>query len=561
MTSKTQHTVSRTKGILTVGRTQKQKAVVITLNIEPAHKDNQQIAFRGMVKFSKRTRDHIKQVIVPLVDHILEELKVSRPGLVISATNLAVASISNVGIDVSGFSLDTGVFLGLLSQCLGVALADDIVTTGHIASERGDITAVKGIPAKLDAAILNPSIHRFIYPDLDRDRSLKVLSPNQRGLVSKAVMAARDSIEITSVRGIGDLVKAVFTDEAIVQASLKRGFFGYAKLKDTRKDPVSDTVCLLTHANEMRLWQALHGHLLYDRCERARALLQAYCEYFLNRQIYPTAIGKRLYQFVCALPPSIRRVSEAFPLIDTGLCIKVIQYATPSDHADVLRLFDAAHGQNIVHDKDANVASLDNIIETPDLGCLVFDRIAEKMNPRTLAHNFGISIDSARGSFVLGSSTVRSWDQFMEILQAFFVHLHRHVHSQTGVFIDVDRVRTEVSNLLEAAFKNKGGAKAAFARARDGTEGGLRSVLDVLTEHFKSEQQLKHVQCIFKDAVDGLEWDDRVKFIGGALERLRPLLPPEIRDEPPERFARGFEMLVQAYVQSLDQMDRALHAL
>ena len=45
------------------------------------------------------------------------------------------------------------------------------------------------------------------------------------------------------------------------------------------------------------------------------------------------------------------------------------------------------------------------------------------------------------------------------------------------------------------------------------------------------------------------------------LERLGPHLPPDIRAQPPARFARHYEPILQAYVRSLDRVRQILHNL
>jgi len=92
------------------------------------------------------------------------------------------------------------------------------------------------------------------------------------------------------------------------------------------------------------------------------------------------------------------------------------------------------------------------------------------------------------------------------------------------------------------------------------TQGGMRYVLDVLTEQFKMEEQEKHIDHVFKDALDPLDWNARVALIQALLDRLGPHLPPEIRSAPPERFARRWETIVRTYTQSLDHVKKALRA-
>jgi hypothetical protein len=89
----------------------------------------------------------------------------------------------------------------------------------------------------------------------------------------------------------------------------------------------------------------------------------------------------------------------------------------------------------------------------------------------------------------------------------------------------------------------------------------MRSVLDTLAEQYKRKRYADHVQRVFHEAVSALDWSDRVAFLRAALQRLGPFLPPELRDEPPERFVRQYEVIVQTYVQSLDKLSQLLRTL
>jgi len=66
--------------------------------------------------------------------------------------------------------------------------------------------------------------------------------------------------------------------------------------------------------------------------------------------------------------------------------------------------------------------------------------------------------------------------------------------------------------LLERAFANGGGFEAALAEARYPAHGGLRRVLDVVTDQYKAEQRSKHVSRVVREAIDPLDWDARVAF-------------------------------------------------
>ena len=127
--------------------------------------------------------------------------------------------------------------------------------------------------------------------------------------------------------------------------------------------------------------------------------------------------------------------------------------------------------------------------------------------------------------------------------------------------INNEIVAAEALALLERAFRDKGGVDGAQAEARHGINGGMRFILDVMTEQYKAEQQTKRVSRVFKAALDPLDWNARVQFMATFLERLGPHLPPEILAQPPARFARHYEPILKTYVQSLDRVRQLLHNL
>jgi hypothetical protein len=148
----------------------------------------------------------------------------------------------------------------------------------------------------------------------------------------------------------------------------------------------------------------------------------------------------------------------------------------------------------------------------------------------------------------------------MDIVSAFHLHLLRHAANAASTVSSSD-VAAEAQALVERAFHDRGGFRGAEAEARDATQGGLRFILDCLTERYKSERLLSHVNAVLKEAVDPADWDGQVAFMAALLRRIGPDLPPELRQLPPAQLARHYEPIVQAYVRSLDRLKQLLRAL
>ena len=75
------------------------------------------------------------------------------------------------------------------------------------------------------------------------------------------------------------------------------------------------------------------------------------------------------------------------------------------------------------------------------------------------------------------------------------IHLFRRVR---GVDANepVQAFGAEAFALLERTFAHGGGVKAALLEARTGAKGGMRYVLDAMTEQFKKEERGKEVERV-----------------------------------------------------------------
>ena len=196
-----------------------------------------------------------------------------------------------------------------------------------------------------------------------------------------------------------------------------------------------------------------------------------------------------------------------------------------------------------------------------DSDCKVFDDVVGLINEQTFAQKYGIAIDSARGSFVLSSVTIDSQDEFIDTIVAFYVHLKHYLNPSPVKSVDTEQCRNDTIALLERAFRTKGGTETAYVLGREGIRGGMRSVLDVITEQLKSEEREEYIQRVFTDAINSFEWNERVSFMRGAMKRLLPFLPEDIRNEPPERFAKNYETIIRIYVKSMDEVNQLLHSI
>ena len=549
--------IGRAKTVLVFGHGDSATAAVSAVVARIRRKAGRgRLAFKGPADFDPPARKHLCETVLAAIDRITQHLGLKRRTFEVALVNLGAASAADVGLSISGFSADAAVMLAMLSAALRVPLRQDVVTTGHVASPDGDLRPVKSIPAKLAAASKEPSIRRFIYPSIDVDTSLESLAPTERERASEAIAEAKHRLRMVGIEDVADLLQAVCRDEAVVLGSLRSFFFETDRAADRRGNPVQRAAAFLTEDNQGRFWRALEAHLLAGDSDDAQELLLARARYQIRRKRYPTNFGLELLQLVRSLPPAVRRLKACFPLLPKDQCLQLCRLANQEDYEDIQHLFAAAQGKAVAA---REVAGVD--VERPgseaEHASLAVAAVVDEISAEALASKIGLPIDSARAKYAIGDVTTESHEVFHDTISAFYLALLRYAES-VPASVDSREVTAEAFALLERAFRNKGGADAAWAEARYGTRGGMRFVLDALTEQLKTEQQAKHIDRVLKEALDPLDWNERVEFMRAFLVRISTQLPPDIREQPPERFARHYEVIIQAYVQSLDHVRQLL---
>ena len=190
----------------------------------------------------------------------------------------------------------------------------------------------------------------------------------------------------------------------------------------------------------------------------------------------------------------------------------------------------------------------------------ILQSILSKISVEALARSIGLQVDLARISFVLDSVVVLDFEEFKHLLLAYYIHVLNHLN-RVKVPMDFEISSAEVFALLDRAFSNRGGTKAAFTESMNGFHGGMRLILDQLTDQFKKEEMEKRINQVLRYSFDPIEWGIKVSLIKDLLEKLKPNLPPEIYNQPPERYGNHYEILVKNYVNSVDQLQYIFQAI
>jgi hypothetical protein len=549
--------VGRARAVLVYGDSESPQGVVCWLQAlaEPASDEaSPTVTVEGPVSVEAAAQQQLETVVAPLVNRLLQAIGLPACRYRISVANIDASAAHDLPATISGYSADLPAFLAMLSAALRVTVDPTVVATGHIASMGGEIAPVRALGAKWRAASQTSGVTRFLHPRLDRDGSLAALSPQRARDEAVSMASAGLDIQAESIGGIDELLTETISESDVVLASLEAGFFDQPAESTATEGPFASAVSWLSSGNPHRFWRILEAHAFEGRSEEIKSLLRQMIGFYLREGRYPDGMGAKLEGLLLSLPSAVRRLRLRFPLVDPSRCAAMGQFAASDDAADDLRrLMNAVTGclpqqQRYGDQTRSGSASSDERGAGHEA---VVATVVDRISADALTRGIGEPIDRALAGFTLPYVTCQRHEDFIETVQSFYRQVIRHTAFGSAP-LDSEHLSAEAFDLLERAFRDQDGARGAQAEARHGTRGGLRFVLERMADQLKQERTRAHVNRVLREAVDILDPDARIGFMRALMTRLRPHLPADVRDQPPEYFAGDYETLTQAYMRAID---------
>jgi hypothetical protein len=535
--------VGRTKTAIVPQTPGESIAIITELYVQAAPAESKKrMEVRGPVKLDDKALHHIETVILSIVDQISGHLGLPPGNFIISISNVSVSATKGVGLEISGFSADLPLFLAMLSATLQAGLRQDIISTGHIASLAGNVAPVLDIPAKMEAAAASGEIKEFVYPDIEKDQSATLLTPGKFIEAKNSIYRHKGRIKLTAIEDILDAMKAFFSEEAIVLVSLERGFFDKEPDIKDLNSPVNRCVLFLLDNNEKRFWDTARDFLQQHEAAKAKSIIRSIINFHLGRKRYPERFGEKLYRLAMSLPVLARKLDGFFPLVPIDLCIALSQYAKQSDHTDVQILYKLTSANEFARKSDITGIESEAPIEEDHEGQLL-KRILFELSDRNLTGKIGKLLDEARANYPLKAITVKDASEFNEAITGFFTHIMRYTQSPEG-HISRDAASAEAIDMIKETFRDRGGYEAALAEGKSGIKGGLRFIFDVMADHEKSVKSIKYGTMVFKEAIDPLDWDAKVKLADYTLNHYGRYLPEVFRTMEPGQLAHHLEEVI-----------------
>ena len=110
--------------------------------------------------------------------------------------------------------------------------------------------------------------------------------------------------------------------------------------------------------------------------------------------------------------------------------------------------------------------------------------------------------------------------------------------------------------LFKNTFPKQAEFKEAISIALNGNKGGLRYILDMITEFLKKDTRDKHIFAIINDAINPLDYELKKRLIEKIMDREKDRLKLNPEKMNAEQFVENYRAIIQEYAQSKNSLNR-----
>ncbi len=186
----------------------------------------------------------------------------------------------------------------------------------------------------------------------------------------------------------------------------------------------------------------------------------------------------------------------------------------------------------------------------------MIDSLFAALSENEIARNVGIPHDEARANYALRKNTVNDFDEFDDLIAKYYSYHITQCVIPGGRLAHFEAAG-RASEILEREYKRQGGnLMSAYKDAHDGTNGGMRIILDIITEKLKEESVERYIRHAFNRHVDPTSWDQKVEIIRQFIDRNRHILGSSIDAAHPERYAQNYDELIKAFMDALKRSSK-----
>jgi len=179
--------------------------------------------------------------------------------------------------------------------------------------------------------------------------------------------------------------------------------------------------------------------------------------------------------------------------------------------------------------------------------------LLSQLDERTIAQRLGIAHDEVRMRYPLRTNTVGSFNEFRTLITDYYNHHYTGCVSRGGR-LAASEAYGKAKEILEREYRKRNGdIVSAYNDAQDGTNGGMRVVLDTIAEGIKAEVVERYITDCFDRHVAPNSWEQTVEIIRQFISHRRNMLSASVVASQPQRYANDYSGLIRSYIDGLQR--------
>jgi len=173
------------------------------------------------------------------------------------------------------------------------------------------------------------------------------------------------------------------------------------------------------------------------------------------------------------------------------------------------------------------------------------------LDEREIARRVARPHDEARMRYPLRRNTVDSFDEFVEGIGDYYAY-HLAACLGNGGRLSREEASGRAKELLDHEYRRRqGDILSAFNDAHDGLNGGMRGVLDAITDGLKFESMERYIRGVFDRHIAPNSWEAKVEIIRQFIRVCGAHMASSFRADQPERYAQNYQDLISSYINGL----------
>ena len=181
------------------------------------------------------------------------------------------------------------------------------------------------------------------------------------------------------------------------------------------------------------------------------------------------------------------------------------------------------------------------------------DKIMEELDEIYIVKHITQKHDEARMNYRLSSITVISDQEFDSVIGDYYNYHHSKCVAPGAKLSDAD-AKSRAKEIVFGAYRNQRKDKLqAYADGKNGTNGGMREILDIILNGMKYQAVESHMRDVIDRYVSPSGFDEKVSIVRQLLGQIDNL-PSYINRDRPEQYASDYEELIKGLVESINAL-------